>query len=532
MAILPMHNGKRAYVNLEDYSGDGPWDAIVIGSGMGGMSCAAALAHYGWKVLILEQHYIPGGFTHMFGRKGFHWDVGVHAMGEMEPGKPPYKILNWLTGGKVKMVSLGDPYDRFWFHDGYKWELPAGRKRYFDALKQEFPEQEAALDKYFGYVRKAVKSAMSWFALKSMPKGIDKLGTGLKNTLGKDWWGLTTEEVLDMAGIEGKLRTILTLHWGYYGSIPKESSFAIHALTHVHFWNGAYYPDGGSKEFASALLGVVLDAGGAVLTKAAVEEVIVENNRAVGVRMQDGREFRSKKIISAAGAKTTVNALLPEVWKNSAWANEIRALKSSPPYICMNLGFHGDIAAAGASPANLWLFETWDNNKTFWDMDTMDAPHILYCSFPSLKDPQHKPGPKMKHTGEAVTFLPWSFFKQWEETLHKEREQDYEALKTRIEEALLATMRKAIPEVMDLLVHHELSTPLTAQYFTRAEAGAIYGLEASPERFTNAALRTRTPFKGFYMSGVDVASLGVVGAMTSGCLTAATLDKRVYRRLL
>lgn len=527
-----MHKGKRAYKPLEEAS-QGPWDAIVIGSGMGGMSCAAALARYGWKVLVLEQHYIPGGFTHMFSRKGFSWDVGVHAIGEMVKKKKPYQMLNWLAKGQVEMVSLGDPYDRFWFPGDFKWELPSSRKAYFEALKKAFPDQTEALDKYFKLVRKASKSSMAFFAFKSLPKGMDVAGTGLKNKLGRDWWSTTTSEALDLAGVKGKLRTILTVHWGYYGSIPDDSSFAIHALTHVHFWNGAFYPKGGSKSIAAALLGVVLDAGGEVLTQAEVDELILEGKKAVGVRMKNGKEFRAKKIVSAAGAKTTVNALLPPDLQQGKWASKIRNLKSSPPYICLNLGFHGDIAAAGASPANLWLFDTWDNNKYFWDLSKKEEkPHILYVSFPSLKDPEHKAGPKQKHTGECVTFLPWEFFNKWKESAHGDRQEDYEAMKKEIEERLLKRLRECIPEVMEKLVLFELSTPLTTEHFTRAEHGAIYGLEATPERFTCTALRTRTPLKNFYMSGVDIASLGVVGAMTSGMLTATALDKRIYRHLI
>lgn len=533
MAVLPLHHGQRAYQNLNDYDGTDEFDVIIIGSGMGGMACGAALAHYGRKVLILEQHYIPGGFTHMFGRKGFHWDVGVHAIGEMREKDVPRRILDWLSGGKVEMVSLGNPFDRFWFSDGYHWELPDSRKAYMDQLLAEFPEQKEALLRYFKLVRKATKSAMSFFAFKSFPKKLDQLGTGVKNRLGTDWWTTTTSHALDMAGITGRLRTILTLHWGYYGSIPDESSFAIHALTHSHFWNGAYYPRGGSKSIASALLGVVLDAEGAVLTRAKVAEVILEGNKAVGVKMESGETFLGKKIISAAGAKTTVNHLLPAPWRNSDWAAQIRSLESSPPYICLNLGFHGDIRAAGASPANLWLFDTWKNDQLFWDLDQPGKhPHILYVSFPSLKDPDHKPGPKQKHTGEAVTFLPWSFFQHWKETLQGQRGEAYEALKKRIEDRVLATLKARIPQIMEHLVLHELSTPLSANYFTKADQGAIYGLKASPERFTCTALRTRTPIKNFLMSGVDVASLGVVGAMTSGVLTATAVDKRIYRHLL
>jgi all-trans-retinol 13,14-reductase len=533
MAVIPTHEGKRAYVNLDDFTGSDSWDVIVIGSGMGGMACASALSKFGRKVLVLEQHYIPGGFTHMFGRKGYKWDVGVHAVGEMGEKDLPRKMLDWLTGGQVEMIPLGDPFDRFWFDDGFVWELPDSEAEYKKRLKDSFPEQSAALEAYFRLVKKAVKSAMSFFAFKSLPKGLEKAGNAVKHTFGRDWWATTTSEALDMAGIKGKLRTILTLHWGYYGSIPDESSFAIHALTHSHFWNGAYYPRGGAKSIAAAMLGVVIDAGGACLTRAEVTEVVVENNKAVGVRMANGREFRAKKIVSAAGAKNTVNYLLPDPWRSSDWAAEIRALESSPPYVCLNMGFNGDICEAGASPANLWLFHTWDNNQQYWDLEKEgEDPHILYCSFPSLKDPDHDPGPLQKHTGEAITFLPWEFFHQWQDTLWGKRGDTYDELKDQIEERILATLRRRIPDIMEHLVFYELSTPLSAQFFTKADQGAIYGLKADPRRFTCAALRTRTPLKNFLMTGVDVASLGVVGAMTSGMLTATALEKRVYLQLI
>ena len=469
----------------------------------------------------------------MFGRKGFQWDVGVHAIGEMREKDLPRKLLDWLSDSKVEMVPLGNPFDRFWFHDGYKWELPNDRETYFHNLKQAFPEQTAALDKYFHLVRIAVKSAMPFFAFKSLPKSLDRIGSGIKHTFGRNWWATTTTEALDMAGIEGKLRTILTLHWGYYGSIPNESSFAIHALTHVHFWNGAWYPKGGSKSIASGMLGVILDHGGDCVTRANVTEILTKGKKAVGVRLENGREFMAPIVISAAGAKTTVNHLVPEPWRSGAWANEIRALESSPPYICLNMGFHGDIQAAGASPANLWLFDTWDNNKLFWDLNTPDEkPHILYISFPSLKDPEHDPGPKQKHTGEAVTFLPYDLFKAWEKTRQGERGEAYEHLKKRIEERILETLRAGIPEIMEKLAFFELSTPLSSAYFTKADEGAIYGLKADTKRFTCAALRTRTPIKNFLMTGVDIASLGVVGALSSGVLTATAVDKRIYKRLL
>jgi all-trans-retinol 13,14-reductase len=531
MSIIPTHDGKRVY---RDYSHDtnGPWDVIVIGSGMGGMACAAALAKSGRRVLVLEQHYIPGGFTHSFGRKGWHWDAGVHAIGEMSEGDIPRSILDWLTDGEVEMVSLGNPYDRFRFHDGLTIEFANSKKAYVGNLKSLFPDQVEALDRYFEMVEKAAVASMAFFGLKSMPEAVDRVGSAIVNAIGRDWWAVTTSEILDEAGIEGKLRTVLTVHWGYYGSIPSESSFAIHALTHTHFWNGAFYPRGGSKVFAQHLLRQVDAAGGDVLTRASVEELVVEDGRVVGVRMEDQRVLRAPVVVSAAGVKTTVRRLLPERERASEWAQTLNELPDSPSYICLNLGFHGDIREDGASAANLWLFETYEREQKAWDLSDPDSEaHILYISFPSLKDPDYDPGKKVRHTGECVTFLDWDLFRRWVQA-SGQRDDDYLSLKKDIEDRLLAQLRRRIPGIMSKLAYCELSTPITTMDYTRASQGAIYGLAATPERFTCSALRTRTPLTGFYMTGVDVASLGVVGAMTSGLLTAATIVPKLYTRLL
>lgn len=534
MSVIPTHRGKRVYEHYNGQNGGDGWDAIVIGSGMGGMSCATTLSKLGHKVLLLEQHYLPGGFTHMFGRKGFKWDVGVHVMGEMTPGEIPYKMLMWLTDNKVKMISEGDPFDNFHFPHGFSFSMPEGSQKFIDSLKAQFPDEVEKIDRYVRLVKRADIASKSLFLFQTLPLWLEKVLAKLwYGVFFENYWAKTTAEVIDSFNFSKNLKLALTSHWGYYGSVPAESAFGVHALTHTHFWNGASYPQGGAKMFAETMLANVVDAGGKVLTKAWVKEVVIENGVAVGVRMADDQVIKAKWVISATGAKTTVNKLLPAAFRNQPWANEIRQVKDSPPYLCLNLAFKGDIRAAGAKSANQWLY-TIDNNDTqLWNVaDPNERPHLLYVSFPSLKDPEHDPGPEMMHTGEAVTFVDWSLFKAWENTEFGKREEEYKQLKAQIEERMLAELRLRLPEIMKHLAFCELSTPLTAKHYANVSNGAIYGLAASPQRFTCPSLRVRTPIKNFLMSGVDVATLGVVSGMTSGILAATVIDKRAYLRLL
>lgn len=531
VAIIPRVDGERCYKNLKDAS-PGPWDVIVIGTGIGGMSAAAALARGGRRVLLLERHYLPGGFTHAYSRKGFEWDVGVHAIGEMGPGELPGRILAWLTGGAVKMVSLGNPFDRFRFDDGEEFALPDSRKAYEAALRARFPDQAERIGNYLRVVDRVCLYSKAFFLLKSLPRSVAQLANGLIHRLSRDWWATTTAEVFDELGISGRLRTILSLHWGYYGSPPATSSFPVHALTHSHFWNGAYYPAHGATALAEGLISTIQSAGGEVLCRAEVRGLIVEGGRAVGVTTADGTQFRAPIVISAAGAKRTVGSIVPEALRDSEWGRTILGIPDSPPYICLNLGFEGPLDPDDAAAANLWLLRGADAERPLWDPRDGSAPHILYVSFPSKKNPHHQPGPKERQTGECVTFVPWELFSAWRDSRHHARPEAYRELKGRIEALVLAELRLRLPKLMEKLVFCELSTPLSTEHFTGASRGAIYGLEASPRRFTCDHLRSRTPLPGFYLTGVDMASLGVVGGMVSGVLTAASIDPRVYLRLI
>lgn len=532
MSVIPKHNGKRVYQNY-DPSIEGDFDVIVIGSGMGGMSCASALSNLGKKVLVLEQHYIPGGFTHMFGRKGYRWDVGVHVMGEMSPGQIPYKMLNWLTDGKVEMNLNGDPYEWFYFPHGFKFMMPAGEQKYLDHLTEQFPDDKKELYRYWKLVKKANILCRSFFLFQTFPKWLDKALSKVWHSIVPNYWGIKTADILRRFNMSDDLKLALTSHWGYYGSTPEESSFGVHAMTHVHFMNGASFPKGGAKEFAATMLGKVIDKGGMCLTKATVDEIILEDGKAIGVRMDDGKEFRAKKIVSAAGAKTTVNNLIPESFKDTKWANDIRAIEDSPSYLCLNLAFKGDIGKLGASGCNRWYYTVTNNDTQLWNVSNKEErPHLLYVSFPSFKDAEHQSGEDQKHTGECVTFVDWSDFKEWSESTFGDRPVDYEVLKQEITDRLLAELRIQMPEIMEHLEFAELSTPLTSLHYARASQGAIYGLAATTERFTCEELRVRTPIKNFYMSGVDIATLGVVAGMTTGILTACVIDKRAYLRLL
>ena len=508
------------------------WDVIVIGSGIGGMAAATALARFKRKVLLLEQHYVLGGFTHTFSRKGFTWDVGVHCVGELGPGMQIRRVIDWLGAGKLQFEPFGKIYETFHFPNDETFQFPDSKADFITSLKAWFPDEHIAIDRYFKTVSEAIRANVPYYPLRTLPESLIRIGERLVDRAGVKWREKTTDEVLTEIGVSPRLKTILTAQWGYYGEPPSRSSFALHASCIAHFLNGAWFPVGNATKFGEVLKVELESRGGKVLTRSHVTEILVENGMAKGVVLKNGMKYFAKKVISCTGAKTSLKMIPESANISSRWRKEIESFKNTPAYFSLYLGFEGDVQKAGATRSSQWIYETWDPEKVIWNLNQEEMPPVLFCSFPSLKDPHHDAGPAQRHTGELVTFADWKDFEKWSHSRRGNRPTDYIQFKKTIEDRIFRLFEKKFPDLAKLVIYRELSTPLSTVFFNAgATQGAIYGLEHTPRRFRSSALRTRTPLKNFYMGGCDIASCGVAGGLMGGLLAAATLEPRVFGKL-
>ncbi len=510
---------------------DAMYDTIVIGSGIGGLSCATALAKCGHKVLVLEQHYLAGGLTQTFSRKGFTWDVGIHYLGNMGPEGQAQKLLDWLSDGVIKMAPIRTVYDIIHFPDDFKIDFASPAEALTVNLKEKFPQSAGEIDAFISLLGRTAREESALFRLHILPRPLAWIYSLWAGGNIRKWWGRTIDEVLGEMISDPRLRSVLTARWGDHGGIPAEGSFAMHAMIMNHFLSGAFYPVGGASTFADTIIPIIEKAGGDVRVKSPVREIIVTNGKATGVRLDDSKEYHAKRVVSAIGARDTVQQLLPVYVRDTAWAQEILSLKPSTCHLCLYLGFEGDICRTGATAANHWFYEAWDTNSAIWDNpEATDVP-ALFVSFPSLKDPNYEAGEKQNHTGEVVTWVNWDVFSKWEKSRHGDRPEDYKEFKQLIEEKMLARFKHYFPEIASLIAYHELSTPLSMTHFVRRQQGASYGLETTPRRFLSRSLNMKTPVNGLYLAGQDVVTPGITGAMMGGILAAAKIDPRIFHRL-
>jgi phytoene dehydrogenase-like protein len=507
---------------------DGRFDAIVIGSGLGGLVAAALLAKAGRAVLVLERHYVAGGFTHTFRRPGYEWDVGIHYVGDVHRSRSVLRrLLDDVSDGQLAWARMTDVYDRI-IVDGRPFDFVAGRERFVDALVREFPGERPALERYVELIGDVSRAAIPYFQEKALPGVLSALA---RPFLGRRFRGCaarTTGEVLASLTANRELRGVLAGQYGDYGLTPRESSFAIHALVAKHYLDGGNYPVGGASRFAATLVPVIERAGGRVLVSAEVAEVVIERGRATGVRLAAGETLRAPVVISDAGVLNTFGVLLaPGV--RPRWAEErLRQVRPSVAHVCLYLGFEASARDLGLGQTNLWVYPGYDHDENIrrYRADPGAPLPVTYVSFPSAKDPDWDRRYPGRATMEAVGFAPYEWFERWEDDRWRRRGAEYDARKREIGDRLLENVYRHVPQVRGRVAFQELSTPLSTRHFANARRGEIYGIDHTPDRFRLSWLRPRTPIPGLYLTGQDVVTDGVGGAAMAGALAASVVLRR------
>jgi all-trans-retinol 13,14-reductase len=505
------------------------WDAIVIGSGIGGMTAATLLAMARKRVLILERHTVPGGFSHTFKRRGLEWDVGVHYVGQMQDGSMLRRVFDYVTNRELNWSPLGDVYDVARIN-GKHYSFYSDFERHQRELISRFPEDETAIRSYFALIRKAAATGGYFIGEKTMPMWLSRTLGKLLRFRFESYARKTTAEVLSSITANAELRAVLCTQCGDYGLSPEKSSFAIHAVVVQHYLGGASYPIGGARSIPDSILKVFRANGGVIKTTSDVHEILVENNRACGVRLASGETHFAKAVISNAGFRNTFTRLVSPDRLNAKSREQIQKtlseIKPSVAHLCLYVALKGSAEELRLPKNNIWVFD---------ELTLTEAAKksLTYISFPSAKDPQWNAAHPGTATVQVVRAADFEEVQKWSQEKWPRKSDDYAALKKIWSEELLAKLLLELPHLEGKIAFTELSTPLSTRHFSNYERGEIYGLEHTPARFASRWLRPTSPLKGLYLTGQDIVTVGVGGALYSGVLAATViLKKSVILRIL
>ncbi len=502
----------------------GRFDAIVIGSGIGGLTVAAMLSRHGKKrVLVLERHYRIGGYTHTFTRPGYEWDVGVHYVGQVGERGALRSVFDKLSDGRIRWAPLPDVYDRVELGSrGY--DFVAGTGRFIEAMGQAFPGERDAIAKYVDLVKSTARKSSRVMMTRGLPSVVSAVATPLARRGFSELADRTTREVLLELTKNEELIAVLTGQYGDYGLPPSRSSFAMHASLVSHYFGGGFYPVGGASVIAQGIAPLIEEHGGHLATNAEVASVIVEGGVAVGVRLVDGAELRAPVVISDAGVANTFGRLVPEAHRPAPWVKALAGVPPSVSYLCLYLGFKATDAELGLTGTNLWLYpdERHDENVARFEADP-DAPlPMVYLSFPSAKDPDFARRFPGRATVDVITMAKWDWFSKWQGTRWHQRGEAYEAEKAKWTARILEVLFKRLPQLKGRVDVAELSTPLTTAHFASHPRGELYGLDHTPGRY-QLPLHAKTPLPGLMLTGADLATCGVAGGLLGGLITASAV---------
>jgi phytoene dehydrogenase-like protein len=499
-------------------------DAIVVGSGSGGLVAALALARAGRRVQVFEQHHLAGGYSQSFSLEGFSFSPGIHYIGQLGPGGGLRRIYEGLGVANDLVFFELDPdgYDRVFVGDE-RFDIPKGQEHFTERLKQRFPSEARGIE---GYMRTVARMADE-IAWATPPHGLGEaalLPVRMRTTLR---YGLMPlNRFLDRFTKDPLLRAILSIQSGDHGMAPARAPAALHAGLQSYYFDGACYPQGGGHAIPEALIGQLERHGGAITLGAEVDRVLIEAGRVIGVRLSDGREVRAEIVVSNADPGVTWGRLVDAQHQSPRLRRRIERMRYSVSTLSLFLAVDMDLRAAGLDSGNVWYSRTPDIDAAYGlaysdDFSQLSGVPAMFFNVSTLKDPTLRQDGL--HTVEAMALATPRGFERWRGTRLGARPNDYHALKEHITQEMLEEIERFVPGFSDRVVFRSLATPLTNIHFLHANEGAIYGTEKTLRNLGPFSFPVRSHIPGLFQCGASTIAPGINGVSKSGLAAAAAV---------
>lgn len=496
-------------------------DVVVIGSGIGGLSCAALLAKYGFDVTVCESHAIPGGAAHGFERKGFHFDSGPSLYsGLSDASANPLRQVLDAIGETVEWAT----YDTWGccLPEG-DFDTTVGADPFCDVLQTLRGPKAVAEWRQLQQVMAPLKEAAI-----ALPPAALRFDLGVTRTLPPFLPSLLryAPQVAQLTGpfthiTKGIITDPFIQNWldllcFLLSGLPASGTIAAEVAFMFAEWYrpGVVldYPIGGSAALVDALVRGLKKKGGSLRLNAHVDEVMVtgtgRKKRAVGVRLRNGQDIKARRAVVSNASVWDTLKLLPQDAVSPAFRQKRQETPECDSFMHLHLGIDAtDIRADLA--CHYIVVNDWAKG--------INAPqNVVLISIPSVLDPSL--APPGKHTIHAYT--PGNEPYQLWQGLDR-HSADYEALKEERSHIMWNALERVIPDVKSRCELTLVGTPLTHERFLRRHRGT-YGpaIQAGQGIFPGP----RTPMPGLLCCGDSTfPGIGLPAVAASGMITANTL---------
>ena len=499
------------------------FDSVIIGSGVGGLATAICLARAGQKVLVLEQHYVPGGWSHSFTLNGQRFSPGVHYVGLLDEGDATNELYRGLgiANDLVFFRMNKNAYEHC--HIGEKtFDLPAGIENLKNTLSDHFPEEEKNIHEYLSLVQKVNEELQLIPKLKGLWQ---KLTVPFRTKHFGKFALFPLKKVIGWHIKNPMLKAVLNIQCGDHGLSPNRACFPVHCSVMGHYFNGGYYPMGGGGGIVKAMTNGIKKHGGEVRVQQNVQKIIIENKKAIGVQLENGHQIFAKNIISNADPTTTYLKLIGKENISNSLLKKLQKTKYSVTSLILFLTLDMDVTQYGIDSGNFWLMKDENDDANFEhlmgdNITSGDSFPAVFMSCTTLKDPPSFNG--RYHNFEIVTYVNYEHIPDFSDNEDYHSPQ-YAIFKEKIINKFLKNVEKVIPNAKNHIVQAELGTPKTNQFYINSTNGNVYGTEKTLNQVGPFSFKNKTEIENLYLCGACTLSHGVTGATYSGIAAAAAI---------
>lgn len=486
---------------------------IIIGSGLGGLSCGVILAKNGYQVTVLEQGAQIGGCLQCFTRKGAKFETGMHFIGSAAPGQTLQRLMRYLEIDQQVHLSRLDPkgYDVVSL-EGKTYRFPNGKEAFIRQMSAYFPQQHDNLVRYFDLVE-SIAQASSLHSLRHAESDA---------SVNTEYLLRPINEVIDEVITDPTLAKVLVGNLPLYAAEKDKTPFSTLAFITDFYNQSAYRIQGGSDVVAHALADTIRRYGGEVLTRKQVTRIICDDKQAVGVEVSQ-EVIPCDYVISDVHPKRTLRMLDTKLIR-PAYRHRIDQIPQTVGTFSVYLKFK-----KGAMPYMNYNYYGYQKD-TPWDCEKYSSltwpEGFLYMHFCQDASP-------FASTGVILSYMRMEEVERWRGTQVGRRGEDYEAFKHQRAERLIDVVAQHFPDIRNQIETYYTSTPLTYLDYTGTEDGSMYG-NAKDIRMSSAyrvAQRTKVP--NLYLTGQNINSHGMLGVLVGTIVTCSEFltAEKIYEQI-
>ena len=486
------------------------YDVVIIGGGLGGLSCGAMLSKEGLGVCVLEQHSGIGGCLQSFRRGGYVLDTGMHYVGSLSEGQIMRQYFKYMgVIEKLRLRKLDeDGFDLFCFGDGSQYRHAMGYEHFIETLGRQFPEEIAGL-KRFCQTLQDIGGLIS----------PDILRKGRISNGGFDYMSMSAYEEIGRYIGNATLRNVLAGNCGLYaGDKVTTSLYEYGMITHSNI-EGAYAFVDGSQQLADALVTVIRDHGGEVLTNSKVKTIHLKADKVDYVSLWNGETYTARYVISALHPALVFSLLENNTIYRKAFFTRINALRNTYGIFTTYLLVKPN--AVRYENRNYYLF----NNPDVWSIEGnykgYNIPSSLMCMQPNA-------GSSYTKVVTLLTPMPLVQYERWLDTRSGHRGEDYEMFKSQFSEAVIDFAAQFHPSLRGGIERVYTASPLTYRDYTATPYGSAYGLVKDYHNQMVTLMPAKTRIGNLLLTGQNLNVHGCLGTVISSAVTCSEILGREY----